>query len=207
MSALNYQRFALKSQVIGIITLTTILLLPISKQFVYAGCSEIEDLDDRAVCYAEKIEKKDYKWFEKNYSLVHVVELLRLSFNAGCTVDAAIANTLNLDVNNRFRRRLVQWLEKVQRGENIAAAAEQSGLGGSLSWAFDEKVNQGNTMAILETLESFYRSNYSYRVNLARFIMWPCLTIIMGMVVGFVVYAIFSPMVEIIHTMSGLVTP
>jgi type II secretory pathway component PulF len=39
-------------------------------------------------------------WFENNYSTVQVVELLRLSLNAGCTVNDAIANTLNLDVNN-----------------------------------------------------------------------------------------------------------
>jgi type IV pilus assembly protein PilC len=145
--------------------------------------------------------------FEKNYSLVHVVELLRLSLNAGCTVNDAIKNTLDLDINNRFKRRLQKWLVKVERGDNIAEAVKESGLGSPLSWAFDEKVNQGNTLTILETLESFYRSNYSYCVNLARFIMWPCLILLMGLIVGFVVYAIFSPSVLIIEALSGKVLP
>jgi len=146
-------------------------------------------------------------WLEKNYSLVQVVELLRLSLNAGCTVNDAITNTLDLDVNNCFRKRLAGWLAKVEAGGNIAAAARESRLGTTLAWAFDEKVNQGNTLAILETLEAFYRSNYSYRVNLARFIVAPCITIIMGAGVGFVVYAIFSPGVVLINHLVRTVMP
>ena len=60
-------------------------------------------------------------------------------------------------------------------------------------------MNQGNTPAILESLESFYRSNYSYITNLARFIFWPCVTIVMGLLVGAVVYAMFAPLVAMIH--------
>ncbi len=146
-------------------------------------------------------------WFERNYSLVQVTELLRLSLNAGCTVNGAIANTLNLDVNNCFRKRLRRWLTKVEAGENIADAARESGLGNTLAWAFDQRVNPGSTLTVLEMLESFYRTNYSYRVNLARFIMWPCVTIIMGLVVGFVVYAFFSPLIWIINEMTNLVYP
>ena len=146
-------------------------------------------------------------WFEKNYSMVQVVELLRLSLNANGTVNNAIANTLGLDVNNCFRKRLKKWLEKVERGNNIATAARQTGLGSPLAWAFDEQVNQNNTLTVLETLESLYRSNYSYYANLVRFIMWPCVTLIMGAMVGFIVYAIFSPVVTIIHYTADLVVP
>jgi type II secretory pathway component PulF len=146
-------------------------------------------------------------WFTRNYSMVQVVELLRLSLNAGCTVNDAIAGTLTLDVNNCFRKRLRQWLVKVQRGENIAAAARESKLGSTIAWAFDDRVNQGNTPAILEALESFYRSNYSYRANLARFVMWPCVTIIMGIMVGFIVYSIFGALITIVNEMAKLVYP
>ena len=139
--------------------------------------------------------------------MVQVVELLRLSLNADGTVNNAIANTLGLDVNNCFRKRLKKWLEKVEQGDNIATAARQTGLGSPLAWAFDEQVNQGNTLNVLETLESLYRSNYSYYANLVRFIMWPCVTLIMGAMVGFVVYAIFSPSIAIINTLANHVMP
>jgi type II secretory pathway component PulF len=144
------------------------------------------------------------RWFEKNYSMVQVAELLRLSLNAGSTVDDAIADALGLDVNNCFRKRIREWLVKVQRGDNIATAAREARLGSPLAWAFDDQVNQGNTLAILEMLESFYRSNYSYHVNLARFIMWPCIILAMGVMVGFVLYAIFSPMITVIEHMLEL---
>ena len=146
-------------------------------------------------------------WFERNYSMVQVVEMLRLSLSAGCPVNDAINNTIGLDVNNRFRRRLKEWLRKVEQGDNIAVAARNSKLGSTLAWAFDEQVNQGNTLAILETIEAFYRSNYSYSVNLARFIIWPCIILCMGIVVGFVVLAIFSPGISIINNLSGAITP
>ncbi len=145
--------------------------------------------------------------FEKNYSMIQVVELLRLSLNAGCTVNYAIDNTIGLDVNNCFKKRLRRCLVKVERGDDIAAAIRQSKLGSPLAWAFDEKVNRGNTLSILETIESFYRSNYSYYANLARFIMWPCIMLALGVTVGFVVYAIFSPGILIINSLTGMVTP
>jgi len=146
-------------------------------------------------------------WFEKNYSMVQVIELLRLSLNADGRVNDAIANTLYLDVNHCFRKRLKKWLEKVERGDNITIAARQTGLGSPLAWAFDEQVNQGNTLTVLETLESLYRSNYSYRANLVRFIMWPCVSLVMGVMVGFVVYAIFSPLIVIVNHTADLAFP
>lgn len=145
--------------------------------------------------------------FERDYSMVQAAEILRLSLNAGCTVNDAIRNTLGLDVNNCFRKRLRKWLAKVERGDNIAAAARKSKLGSSIAWAFDDKVNQGNTISILETLESFYRSNYNYCVNLARFILWPCVILVMGAIVGFIVFAIFSPLIAIITQLASQVNP
>jgi type IV pilus assembly protein PilC len=145
--------------------------------------------------------------FEKDYSMVQVVELLRLSLNAGCPVNDAIENTLGLDVNHGFRKRLRRWLERVERGDHIAGAAKRSRLGSPLAWAFDDKVNQGNTLSILEMLETFYRSNYSYYVNLARFILWPCVTLLMGAIVGFIIYAIFMPGIEVITHLTNMVHP
>ncbi len=146
-------------------------------------------------------------WFEKNYAMVQATGMLRLSLNAGRTVNDAIANALDLDVNNCVRKRLERWLERVEAGENIAEAAKQSGLGGGLAWAFDQQSDPGNTLTVLETLESLYRANYSYCANLIRFIMGPCVTVVMGTIVGFVVYAIFSAPVAIIHAIAESVYP
>jgi general secretion pathway protein F len=143
-------------------------------------------------------------WFENNYSTLQVVEGLRIFLNAGNTINEAIRNTINLDVNCCFRRRLQEWLKKVEAGENIAAAARQCSLANSLSWAFEQQGNPENTLPVLEMLESVYRSNYSYRINLARFILLPCTTICLGVMVGFVAYSILSVMVAIIYQLASL---
>ncbi len=145
-----------------------------------------------------------FHWFEKNYSMVQTIEMLRLSLNAGCPVNDAIANATTLDVNCCFKKRLKKWLEKVESGNSISESAENCKLGSALAWAFDDKVNQGNTLNILEALEGFYRKNYSYCVNLSRFIFWPCVIILMGLLVSLVVLAVFMPMIEIINNLTGM---
>jgi len=143
-------------------------------------------------------------WFEKNYSMVQVVEALRLSLNAGCPVNEAIRNTLNLDVNTCFKKRLSRWLES---GEAVSTSALKCRLGNAIAWAFEANSSGDGTLRILETLETFYRSNYSYIVNLAKYITGPCVVLAIGLTVGFVVYAFFSPIVKIITLMSNLITP
>ena len=80
-------------------------------------------------------------------------------------------------------------------------------MGNELAWAFDANSSGDGTLRILETLESFYRSNYSYLVNLAKYISGPCVVVMLGLVVGFVVYAFFSPLVKIITLLCRLATP
>ena len=147
------------------------------------------------------------RWFERNFSLLQTVSFLRLSINAGSTVDQAIAGAAELDANVCYRRRLRDWLERLQGGQDIAQAARKSRVGSTLVWAFDQEVNRGNTPAILQSLESFYRSNYSYMSNLAKFIFWPCVSIVMGLLVGLVIYAIFAPMVGLIYHSIDTILP
>lgn len=141
-------------------------------------------------------------WFENNYSMLQTIEILLLSLSSGSTIDSSIENTTGLDVNYCFRKRLKKWLEKIRKGENISAAAKQSGLGSTLSWAFDQNINKANNIEILNMLGDIYRSNYSYKVHLAIFILWPCLIISIGLFVGFIVYSFFSPLITIINSLT-----
>jgi len=144
-------------------------------------------------------------WFEKNRAMVQTTELLRLWLNAGGTVNDAIAQTLQLDMNNSFRSKLRRWHRMVEAGRDISDAAKAAGVGNALAWAFDQKLNQGNTLEILQSLETLHRSNYSYRANLARFIICPCVNLVMGLIVGFVVYAIWSaPVAMIQYTVDAI---
>ena len=135
--------------------------------------------------------------------MLRIVGILRTSLNAGCTVNQMIANAISLDINYCFRKRLNSWLKKVERGENISDSAKKCGIGKSIAWAFDEKINRGNTPAILEMLENFYRSTYKYRINIVGSITEPVMVVMIGAMVGFVVYAMFLPMVHMILITAG----
>ena len=136
------------------------------------------------------------RWFERNRSMLRTVNVLRLSLEAGCTLDEAIAATAELDLNCYFRKQLRRWLSRVREGEHVAQAARASGLGRSLAWAFDQHANPRNTPGALETLETICRSNYSYRAKLARFIGWPMIILALAATVGYVVYALYLPVFE-----------
>ncbi|MBN1508397.1 MAG: type II secretion system F family protein [Sedimentisphaerales bacterium] len=146
-------------------------------------------------------------WFERNRAMTRVVALLRMSLNAGCPVNEAIRGTLQLDMNLCFRRRLACWLRRVERGEPIGESARRCRLGNTLAWAFAGGGHTGDTPAVLEVLEAHYRSNYSYRVNLARFILWPAGIIALGASVGFVVFSIFSSIVAVVSRCAANVYP
>jgi type II secretory pathway component PulF len=141
-------------------------------------------------------------WFERTSALVQVVELLRMSLCGGCPVNDAIRGALNLDVNLHFRRRLACWLQRVERGEEIAGSARACALGAPLAWAFDSGLNAANTPAILEMLASHYRAVYNYRLNLTRYILWPLGIVLLGAIVGFVVYAAFAPTAAILKHLA-----
>ncbi len=138
-------------------------------------------------------------WYEWNRGMQWIVGMLRLSLNAGCTLNEAIAGALKIDVNCCFKRNLKDWLARVERGEDIGQAAGQCGLGSGLTWAFADMENHRNILQILETLESSYRWGYNRLIGLANFILGPCENVCLGAMVGFIVYAMFSPIVQIVH--------
>jgi len=147
---------------------------------------------------------RGYEWC---IAMQRIAGLLRLSLNAGCTVNEAIANTLRLDINECFKRGLKEWLARVERGDDIGQAAQQCGMGGAMAWAFADVHNHRNALDILETLETSYRWGYSRAAALARFIIGPCETICLGLMVGFIAYAMFSPLIVIIYATASSITP
>ena len=147
------------------------------------------------------------RWFETNYSLVQVVSFLKVSLNAGCALNEAIRNSLRLDMNYFFRKRLERWLKKVEAGENVSSAAGKCGMGKPIAWAFDNKVNEANTPEILGMLEEFYRSNYNFRINIAKSVAEPFMVVGLGAVVGFIVFAMFLPMIKILSVLTADVLP
>ncbi len=142
--------------------------------------------------------------FEKRRAMIQVLDVLRISLIAGSPVNEAIHATLQLDVNRFFRKRLQRWLDCVERGEDIARSARTCGLGSALAWAFD---SGADTPAVLDMLEAHYRWCDLYYLNVTRFILWPVVIVLVGLLVGFVILAVFLPMVQAITATAAYIYP
>jgi type II secretory pathway component PulF len=147
------------------------------------------------------------RWYEWNRAMQRIAGMLRLSLNAGCTVNESIANTLQLDINDCFKGKLREWLDRVERGDDIGQAARQCGMGSAMAWAFADVNNHRNMLDIFETLESSYRWGFSRAATLARYIIGPCETLCLGLMVGFIAYAFFAALVAMIYASANSVVP
>jgi type II secretory pathway component PulF len=147
------------------------------------------------------------RWYEWNRAMQRIAGMLRLSLNAGCTVNESIANSLQLDINDCFKGKLREWLDRVERGDDIGQAARQCGMGSAMAWAFADVNNHRNMLDILEALESSYRWGFSRAATLARYIIGPCETLCLGLMVGFIVYAVFAALVTIIYATATAIVP
>ena len=141
--------------------------------------------------------------FERLRSMQRTIEGLRVGLKAGYSFDTIVRHTLGLDVNLCYQARLRRWLGQIEAGLPIAESAAACGLGTTLAWALDEKVNKGNTPDLLAMLEEVTRNRYHYRLNIFHSILWPFVVVGLGGGVGFVVYAMFAATVSLItHTMD-----
>ncbi|HUU21281.1 MAG TPA: type II secretion system F family protein [Phycisphaerae bacterium] len=144
-----------------------------------------------------------FRWFERNDSLLHTVEFLRLALEAGNTVDDAVSAARDLDVNCCFRKRLTRWRDRILRGENVAEAARKTGMGRAVAWAFDTKANPAQTPRVLASLETFYRGSHNHAAHLVRSALWPCVSLGLALLVGVIVVAMFLPLKAIIESGMG----
>ena len=142
-------------------------------------------------------------YFERIRSLQRTIQGLRVGLSAGYSFDVIVRQTLRLDVNLCYQKKLRCWLGYIEAGQPIADSAAACGLGQPLAWALDEKVNKDNTPQLLEMLEEVYRNRYHYRLNVVHSIFWPFVIVGLGSGVGFVMFSMFSAMVSMItYTME-----
>ncbi len=142
-----------------------------------------------------------YRWFEKTFCNMHLARTLRIGLSTGYPINTILHNSLGLDVNFCYRKRIEKWLKKIEAGGDIAQTARQCGFEKTIAWAFDETVNKGNAPQVLEHLETVYRHQYNYRRNMLSAAGGPFVILGIGLCVGYIVYAMFMGAFGILITM------
>jgi type IV pilus assembly protein PilC len=138
-------------------------------------------------------------WFEKMLSATLTIQTLTSAIKAGFPITTALRQCLLLDTNWFYRKKLIGWLNRVEQGQDIAQSARSAGMGASIAWAFDSTMHRGDTPMTLETLGEIMNNQYRFRSSLLRQILWPVQIVLLGCLVGFIVYTLFSSMVNITH--------
>ena len=114
------------------------------------------------------------------------------------SLDAAAQVSTNLEL----RRRLLVCAEQAQMGAAIDRAADVA----KLPPFFISVISTGRTAEhlaqSLDFLSQCYRDRFSRFVALLQGALWPALTIILGLMVGALVYALFAPLVAMIEWSS-----
>ena len=137
-------------------------------------------------------------YFERLDSQKRLIQGLSVGLKGGYSFNAVIEQLLSMDINLCYRKKLRRWLGCIEAGQPVADSAAACGLGSTLAWALDEKVNKGNTPQLLAMLEEVYRNRYHYRLNIFHSIFWPFVVIGLGSGVGFVMYAMFAATTSLI---------
>ncbi len=146
-------------------------------------------------------------YFERSRSLKLLLECLRLAVRAGLPISEGVKNAANQDVNYVYKQKLEKWASQIKEGEKVWESARSAGIDSCVVWAFNEKINPEVNERLFKMLESATASNYSYAMNLVKTASVPLTVLGLGAVVGFVVYSIFMPMVEITKYLTETALP
>ncbi len=125
--------------------------------------------------------------------------LLRLFVGAGMPLGRAAALAGEADMNAVLRQRVRRFAEMIDLGTPPPMAADQAGLGMILATALRSGQVGDRLDASLRFAADYYRSIVSRFWIVLRTIMWPVLTLIMAVLVGTFVAAMFLPLVALIN--------
>jgi type II secretory pathway component PulF len=135
-----------------------------------------------------------------------LAQLLGLSLEAGLTLDRAITDALELDVNACYRQRIRRWLKRVLAGENVSQAALRCGVGRPIAWALANDAGT-DALTMLRTVERLQRLQTDYWANVGRVVFTPLVVFVLALCVGIVAYALFAPISNLIRATTASLMP
>jgi type II secretory pathway component PulF len=133
----------------------------------------------------------------RNEAMMETTAFLRMALAAGRPLHEAAADAAELDVNLRFRRRLRQWAQRLQRGEDPADAVRAAQVGEALAFAFDGRVNGGDPQSVLEMVENGSRGRYQLRKKVLQQTVAVLVILTMAAFVTVVILAAMLPLVRL----------
>lgn len=142
-----------------------------------------------------------WRRLERSRGLADACFIMAQSVEAGATMPHAVRNAATIGVNPFLRSKLRRWARLVEDGGDTIEAAKQVGLPQLMTGMIATGQASGELVATLRLLQRHYESQFSRIVFAARSLIAPCMTLLIAPVVGFIVFALFTPMPALIMTL------
>ena len=155
------------------------------------------------------------KWFERiawNVPLLHGIqrdrgmselcESLAVATRDGVPIPAVLKLIGLLPINRGFESQLELFKDGVERGDAVGSAAERAGLP-PLFAGMVATVTGTSQATMFEFLARYYRERFSRTLVVLRAAMEPAIVLAFGLIVGFVVLALFLPLTKLIASVAG----
>jgi type II secretory pathway component PulF len=141
-------------------------------------------------------------------SLAQVCRFLADATRAGVPLPAALQEAGGLHVNGEARQRVHRWQQELLAGKGAAEGAAVAGMPplmvGLLDTAQAPRAGGAdNTANVFDFLARYYGARFSRLGLLLKGAYEPVMLLALGTLVGFVVYALFSPLVKLILSVIG----
>lgn len=134
-----------------------------------------------------------------------MAEMLRLMRTAvACGLDLASAARLagELEVNRYVREQMRLFADLLEAGATPREACRTAGLGPVLAVALTAGSRSGSMDAALRYAADYHEAIVTRWWILISSFVWPFCTIVLGTIVGFIVTALFVPLVQLIRSTS-----
>lgn len=143
-----------------------------------------------------------WRQVEMSRGMRSILQAMRLGVRSGMSLEPAMRVAEVVDVNDQLKKRLERFRSLVDRGVDLHQAAHQAGLGEVAAVAMAAGKRGGDLDAALRYAADYYSAVASRWWILLRNISWPIGTLVLGVIVGFIVVALFQPLVALINSVA-----
>lgn len=144
-----------------------------------------------------------WRSMSRQRGLAAVTGVMSTGLRSGQPLHRTVADAAQLDVNIHLRRKLRIFAEELGAGQPADSTARRLGLGRALAWALDPATHRGQLIDTLEMISNYFRNCVQYKAVLMMNTFGPAATIVLGLIVGFVIYAFFTPLVALIEATAA----
>jgi type II secretory pathway component PulF len=144
-------------------------------------------------------------WGRMEYGsgMAAMLGVVRMAVRSGMSMQAAARLAADVDVNAAMRPRMRELSDLLGNGVGLPQAVRQARLGEVTAVALATGQRTGNMDASLRYATDYHSAIVSRGWLVVHSLAWPVFTLVLGSCVGFVVVALFLPLVTLINASTA----